>query len=319
MACTFHALLALVLPGLTAGQLAKPFPFGGSSTTGFLAHGEGEYKHMDTNPETGVLTFTGVSRAYLVEDYRKTTWGEHKYVRLDLRNKTLRYTIELSGVQCDCAACLYLSLMKDPSDDTGDNYCGIQSEEGGLDGGPCTEIDIMEANSKAIQTTLHTQHTGKAQDGTCNDGGCTVNWGNDTSTASGIKTAHLYGRAGLINTAHPFNVSASFDSMGTMRTTISQGVVTLETFNHTSASNPNANKELFPTPRGIPDDAIKRTNESFDMGMVLVLSQWGGFDKLQGWLNGQCEAPYTPCGWPPEDQVMKISNLEVVSAPALVV
>merc|ERR1740121_1292317 len=153
-----HAVATL---GLVEAQKAKPFPFGGSSLTGFLAHGDREYGDMTTDPLAGVLTFTGVSRAYLVEDYTKKTWSEHKYVRLDLRGKTLRYTIELSGVQCDCAACLYLSLMKDPSDDTGDNYCGIQTPNAGLDGGPCTEIDIMEANTKAFQTTVHTQHTGR--------------------------------------------------------------------------------------------------------------------------------------------------------------
>jgi hypothetical protein len=317
-------LLAITALGSTAfiaaqpgPALAKPFPFGGSTRTGLLAHGEREYNDTVTDPEHSMVTLRGVSRVYLVEDYSKTTWSEHKYVRLDLRGKTLRYTVQISGVQCDCAGCLYLSLMKDPSDDTGDNYCGIQTPKAGLDGGDCTEIDVMEANTKAFQTTLHTVHPkqdGKAQDGTCNDGGCTVNWGNNSKSASGIDTSHLYGLQppGLIDTSKAFNVSASFDESGIMSTRLSQGEVILDQYNRSSASNPNANAEFFPTPSGIPDDAVRRTNESFAMGMVLVLSQWGGFTKLQNWLNGQCNAPYTPCGWPPNDQVTKIWNLEVV-------
>ena len=100
----------------------------------------------------GMLTLKGIGRAYLVQDFTKTTWDTHRYVRFDLRGRTLKFTVDLSGVQCLCAACLYLSLMRDPSNTTGDNYCGIQTDHGGPGGEICTEVDLMEANTKVTPT-----------------------------------------------------------------------------------------------------------------------------------------------------------------------
>jgi hypothetical protein len=307
-------LIALLPATVLANQArAKHFPFGGSDKTGWLAHDTHDYDGLTTDPDAGVLTVRGDARAYLVEDWTQFEWSKHRYVRFDLRRHTLRFTVELSGVQCDCAACLYLSLMKDPSDAT-DNYCGIRTPQGGIGNQTCTEIDLMEANTKAFQTTVHTR-TGLEPDGTCNELGCTVNWGNESATASGARTADLYGRGGLIDTSHPFNVTATFDAAGAMRVTLEQGSVRLNNFNSSSASNPNANMPRFPTPTGVPPAALKRTADSMAQGMVLVMSLWGGFDKLQNWLNGQCEAPYEPCPWPPDNQTMRLSGLQLLPNP----
>ena len=245
-----------------------------------------------------------------MQDYTQTEWSKHRYVRFDLRRHTLRFTVDLSGVQCDCAACLYLSLMPEPNSSTGDNYCGIRTPNGGIGGQTCTEVDLMEANTKAIQTTLHTR-TGLEMDGTCNSVGCMVNWGNETTTATGIATRDLYGKHGLINTAKPFAVSATFDGGAAMRVTLSQGLVSLTNFNSSAASNPNANTASFPRPSGVPPAALNRTADSMAQGMVLVMSLWGGFSKLQNWLNGQCDASHPPCPWPPNNQSLRVWGLEL--------
>jgi hypothetical protein len=92
------------------------------------------------------------------------------------------YTVDVSSVGCACNAALYLVAM--PSRGQGDSsgYCDIQS----VGGRTCTEIDVLEGNKKAVQTTLHTR-TGTGTDGTCNQFGCDFNWGKDDQTNYGIR------------------------------------------------------------------------------------------------------------------------------------
>ena len=56
----------------------------------------------------GTLTIIGDSRVYLVQDYTKHAWGEHKYIRIDMSKDPLRFTLDLSNVPCGCLACIYL-------------------------------------------------------------------------------------------------------------------------------------------------------------------------------------------------------------------
>ena len=86
----------------------------------------------------------------------------------------------------------------------------------------------------------------------------------------------------------------------------------LENFNHSSASNPNANAASWPQPAGVPVTAVNSTGHAMSQGMVLVLSQWGGFSKLATWLNGECSAPYSPCVLPADNQEMRIWDLELL-------
>ena len=51
---------------------------------------------------------------------------------------------------------------------------------------PCVELDLLEGNVKAVQSTLHTAQ-GKGEDGRCNQDGCVGNWGRHA------ETAHSYG------------------------------------------------------------------------------------------------------------------------------
>ena len=306
--------------------IAKPFPFTGYPNAGLLP----VYGNLDsipgfsTDPASGVVEIHGVGQVHLVQDFRRTTWDQHKYVRIDLRQQELRFTVDLSAVQCRCAATLYLSFMPDPNCTAGSNYCGINSAAGSALAGAdtCVEVDLMEANVKAFQTTVHTQR-GTHFDGTCNQKGCLVNWGNETHTATNRPTASLYGLAGgLVDTKQPFNVSARMDSDANLVVSLSQGAVTLQHYNRSFASNPNANVPNFPHPTGVSNKALNRTALAMRGGMALVLSMWGGFEKLDGWLNGQCDASgglYPPCtyGDPSSpsykgNQTMKIWNLELV-------
>lgn len=65
----------------------------------------------------------GDARVYLVENYRATTWAEHKYPRIDLMSSPLTFTLDVSKVPCGCLACVYMVAMKDPIENS-NNYCG---------------------------------------------------------------------------------------------------------------------------------------------------------------------------------------------------
>ena len=91
----------------------------------------------------GAVKLTGNARAFLVQDSLQTSWAEHKYMRLDLSRHPLSFTLDLSGVPCGCLACVYLVAMADPSADD-DGYCDMaENVKPGLDGGPCTELDLV--------------------------------------------------------------------------------------------------------------------------------------------------------------------------------
>ena len=90
-------------PGVGIGPVGNG-AVGGHRYAGWVSdENVGQYEMTN-----GALKIQGDSRVYLVEDYRKQTWDEHKYVRLNLQDWPLRYTIDLSQVPCGCLACVYM-------------------------------------------------------------------------------------------------------------------------------------------------------------------------------------------------------------------
>ena len=79
-------------------------------------------------------------------------------------------------------------------------YCAI-----GASPHSCVELDIIEANTHAISSTMHAQ-TGHGSDGTCNAPGCGVNIGNSQRTPT-EDAANVYGPGGRIDTKKPFKVN----------------------------------------------------------------------------------------------------------------
>ena len=119
----------------------------------------------------------------------------------------LRFSLDLSKVECGCLACIYLVAMPDP-DARGDaytaphssltrdparvptafssapcppnvcacvfnSYCDMaENVIPGLDGEMCIELDVLEANNWAMQTAVHTEQGGKFGSGNCDRNGC---------------------------------------------------------------------------------------------------------------------------------------------------
>ena len=109
----------------------------------------------------GSLRVNGDTRAYLVQNIEAgDNWGDHRYVRSNMMTTPLKFTIDLSNVDCGCLACVYLVAMRDPSAGSS-NYCDMaENVAPGWQGGMCTEVDILEANNHAMQTAIHTETGG---------------------------------------------------------------------------------------------------------------------------------------------------------------
>jgi len=140
------------------------------------------------------------ARAYLAETCGNG-YSNHAYSAIDVRGKTIRYSVDLRSAGCGCIAAFYLVSMRQntaPGACEGDFYCDANK----VCGQACSEVDIMEANFRMWKTTLHkaTDHTGSH--------------------------SALFGRkygpgSDCIDTGLPFEVAASVDIEG------SQVLVTL--------------------------------------------------------------------------------------------
>ena len=231
----WHSLVAVGPSGLLHSmRFPVEINTGGSEFSGFVAEnygGSSESKRTMMAGATDVLHVTGNNKLYLVEDWLNLMgWDKVSYQKLFLLGSTLSFTVDLSGVGCDCNAAVYLVQMDTPGQNTA-NYCDIQ----GGDYPRCTEIDLLEGNTHAMATTLHTRE-GTGADGTCNQDGCVHNLGKRPKTPSGEFTSELYGPGAnfrhvfpKINTRRPFGVRATFAHSGEM-------IVELEQASHSKYS-----------------------------------------------------------------------------------
>lgn len=183
----------------------------------------------------------GNNRLFVVHDWVWAhTWREVSYRHLMLLNRELSFDIDLSGVGCGCNAAVCaqplrrsntisavllatdvtvndprvylphadLVQMRDPHD-SGSNYCDIQGYEvDGDDVEPCLEIDLLEGNRKAIQTTLHTRSGHGADGHGCNQDGCYANLGKMADESS--RYGPGIGALGGLDSLKPIHVSATF-------------------------------------------------------------------------------------------------------------
>lgn len=243
----------------------------------------GEYGYVDTDNEHA-YALSSNSRAFLAQNFRAKNWAEAAYVRLDMRGRTMSFTVDVSKVPCGVIMTLYLVNMGDPNGAS--NYCDIQPKQGG-----CTEIDIMEANAYAYQATVHTV-LGEKFDGSCNEKGCWSNIGKYPYAFGGSKSKDLYGPGGLIDTKKPYKVTASFSQDGEMTVVLHQGLKFLPVYNRSLPGNtPDVKKAdwfnlaAYPRPAGVPLAAKAKIVDMFESnGGVMVTSLWTA--NGTEWLDG---------------------------------
>ena len=213
------ALLLLLHPHpIPASDMLKSWPFmldsglrtNNDDEPGFTAEKWGtNHVQTESTDEHRTITVRGNNRVYAVEDINVRNWAEVRYHKFPILDKQLSFSVDLSGVNCGCNAAVYLVAMPargsaDPKNPAA--YCDIQGYDRGIPA--CVELDVLEGNAKAIQTTLHT-FRGHGVDGSCNQDGCVANWG------KAHNTAHLYGPGAQegVDSSRPFEVVASFKEM----------------------------------------------------------------------------------------------------------
>ena len=247
------------------------------------------WPYVDSNDGSTIM-LKGYQRGYLAHRPSSRDWSAQRYDKLRLLGRTLRWTIDVSNVGCNCNAALYLTHMPQP-DAAGSRYCDIQW------GDPerCLEIDLFEGNIKASVATLHTQ-AGEAADGTCNQWGCQIAWGpGDDNCKYGMNSPN-------VDSGRPFDMSASFDSAGRMTITVSQDGRSRRMWDVDMAGN-NADS--------VPDEASERVAASMQDGLVLVASLWSGGEWGLDWLDGGCTDAYPTCNL--AEATFTISNLHIDS------
>ena len=224
----------------------------------------------------GALTVHGDSRLYLVRDSAGEDWARHSYVRLDLGASPLRFTIDTSNVPCGCLACVYLVSMPDPEAGRS-NYCDMaENVAPGYRGQTCIEMDILEANSHAMQAAIHTEVGGEYGSGNCDRNGCFMRVGGPQADRP-RQNSYGVGNDRRINSARPFDVEASVDAQGALTIMLLQEGVRVTSFDPRLAGNPQG--------QGVPAAALQKTL-SAQGTLALVASMWRANDLA--WLDGGC-------------------------------
>lgn len=104
------------------------------------------------NKDALTLTYGGAAvggpRVYLIEEE-----GVNKNTMFMLKDQEFSFEVELSTMPCGFNAALYFVGMTENEGgaETGTNYCDAQA----VGGTYCSEMDIMEANTRAQQYTTH--------------------------------------------------------------------------------------------------------------------------------------------------------------------
>ena len=257
-----------------------------SATAGWVAD-HGKVEVSGAGRDEGTVRLIGNTRAYLVEDYSRSTWREHKYARMDLTlTQPLAFRVDLSNVPCGCLACVYGVAMNDPSSFKGSNYCDMGGDRDGATRS-CAEVDMMEANRDALQTALHTEAGGSFGSHQCDRIGCFARSGGENAPEA-RKESYGPGK-GVIDSSRPFEVYASVDSAsGELAVRLSQWSNgdhhELVTFNRHVGGNPQGT--------GVPSSAMEATRSAIHStgGLVLVASLWTSADM--SWLSGRsCDRP----------------------------
>mmetsp|Transcript_46453 Transcript_46453/g.101419 ORF Transcript_46453/g.101419 Transcript_46453/m.101419 type:complete len:511 (-) Transcript_46453:193-1725(-) len=230
-------------------------------------------------PKTEVHGFTAIvssvgSRAYFASNCKAGVYDNEEYLAINLLDKTLSYTVDLTSSGCGCNAALYLVSMRQNADPSrcGDHYCDANS----VCGVSCAEIDIQEANRHAWHSTLH---------GSQDRGGIAVGYGGGGSDWSGPRDFGPtdYGPNGAcIDTGRPFQVATSFPVDGAGR------LLGMEvTLSQEGSSCPLTMKIHDYTD-------MAELSQALSEGMTPVVTYWS--DPSLTWLDGKGRDGGGPCG-----------------------
>lgn len=191
-------------------------------------------------------------------------------------NTVLNFTVDLSTAGCACNAAFYATSMPaiaqsgspDPTH-CGDYYCDAND----VCGQWCTEMDIMEANTAALQITPHKcESPVNGWTPACDKGGCGVN----TFRQAGAQ-AYGPGAGYSIDTTKPFTVSTAF--VGGAGGNLTNVITTL-----TQAGSGSA-VTLAHSDKTCGTGYLESMSAAMKAGMVPIFSVWGEGASTMSWLD----------------------------------
>jgi len=275
--------------GIIAGQLN--WEQNGATGITYVAQSGGTNGGISTSGSS--LKLNHNSRAYLAANC-STSFVPNLYQELQLLDKTLSFTVDLSQAGCGCNAAFYTVEMPaynqnqqpDPTR-CGDYYCDANN----VCGLYCPEMDIMEANNQALQITPHSCSAPQGRYySQCDGGGCAINIVHQDPSSYG------YGSNYEINTQYPFNVSTTFTTSGGQLSEITSVI----------SQNSNYYKVVHDSSCGA--SYLPSMTDSFNQGMVVVFSYWGDAGSEMSWLDvPPCDASQS-CN---DNTFVTFSNIQI--------
>ena len=201
------------------------------------------------------------SRVYLADQCDDT--AQHidpsVYAGWNMLGQTLSFTVELAKVGCGCVAAAYLVPMqvnREAGTCGGDHYCDANQ----ICGVGCSEIDVMEANSRAFLSTTHTLERD-----------CYGKGGGLGGANRAFSTREYGPSASVIDTLQPFRVHAYFAADRTS-TELSGLEITLEQAARTLRFQPTSS------------DCLPRHTAAMSRA-TLVLSYWSAPSSNLSWFD----------------------------------
>jgi len=270
LACLVACVVGQCQNGVIAGEIAVSVK---GTQTNFTVPQSGGTKLGGVSVSGNTLKLNHGVRVYFGHTcVTSFTPDMYKNTLPSLLGSTLRYTVDLSHAGCACNAALYLVAMpaynsNNQPDATkcGDYYCDANN----VCGLYCPEIDIMEANSLAWQSTPHKCNPpNQNYYPSCDGGGC------GKKVYSMNPNAYGPGSQYTINTQQPFDVNVTFgtnsnNQFNKMTTNLYQNgkVVTL---NHDD---------------GCGSGYLESLTDVLRNGMVVAMSYWGDTSDTMSWLD----------------------------------
>ena len=132
-------------------------------------------------------------------------------------------------------------------------------------------MDLLEANSGAMQAAIHTETGGSYGSGNCDRNGCFARVGGPQAP---FEKRDAFGVGKTIDTRRSFDVEATVDVEGALRIQLRQGANVVTSFDRSMAGNPAGS--------GIPQAALQATRASQGK-LAFVASLWQSDDL--SWLD----------------------------------
>jgi hypothetical protein len=296
-------LLLLVLLGGLRGARAATFgelavagatPPGGTAL--HLVGNAWQQRFISVSDGGRKLTLTGGGGLQLGATATAGVGEPSGYYQWMLLGNALSYTVDLSNVGCSCNAALYFVSMPGYNVSSGSvpdprssYYCGANAGKPSLNtsatggrGNYCPEMDVLEANAFAAQSTPHicngTNH-GPGFYPMCDHHGCA------TAVYNQSKTAMCMSEACTIDTRRPFRHTVSFPlAAGTGALASISNVFEQEgrSFDFQSCAG-DVNAQWT---GGSSSAYLHEMQLNLARGMVMDISLWGLSNSGMSWLDG---------------------------------